>query len=219
MRKAPLVTGHVYHVFNRGVNRQDIFFGKPDYKRFFEEAVHYKTKDNKFSYERSFLGNDNETGSLSLGRGARVEILAYCLMPNHFHFLIRQLEDGGITNYMRRLANGYAHYINVKYKRVGHLFTRRFKNVLIETDEQLLHVSRYIHLNPFVSGIVKDLKTFSFPSSYLSYLGENEDMLCDGGEVLRMFKSAEDYEKFVLDQADYGKKLEEMKHLLLDLEQ
>ncbi|MDO8715905.1 MAG: transposase [Dehalococcoidales bacterium] len=215
MRKTPLVTGSFYHIFNRGVNKQDIFFEKWDYVRFLKAAIHYKDKSIKFSYEDlvPIRHRFNETGSSD--SGARVEVLAYSLMPNHFHFLIKQLKDGGITDYMRRLANGYAHYVNNKHGRVGPLFAGRFKGVLIENDDQLLHLSRYIHLNPLVSGLTDDLKDYPW-SSYFSYSGTSQDDLCDPGEILGMFKDKDGYKRFVLDQADYGKRLEEIKHLTID---
>lgn len=221
MRKVPLVTNHIYHIFNRGVNKGDIFFSEKDYKHFLSAAKHYLTKNSKYSYEKPFISH-NEPGSLaSLALPAlqvgepKIEILAYCLMPNHFHFLVKQAADKGIASYMQRFVNSYVHYVNIKYKRVGPLFQGRFKGVLIESDEQFLHVSRYIHLNPLASGLVSDLKNFPW-SSYSSYIGNEEDGLSNPELVLKNFKTKGDYEKFVLDQIDYAKSLEDMKHHILD---
>lgn len=83
-----------------------------------------------------------------------IDILAYCLMPNHFHLLAEQNSNHGILKKLSNIANGYAKYFNTKYHRVGSLFQGPFKAVLVETDEQLLHLSRYIHINPVVSGVV-----------------------------------------------------------------
>jgi putative transposase len=213
LRKDSLVTGNIYHIFNRGVNKGDIFFLEKDYCRFLLTAKHYKTKGGKFSYERS--NSNNDTGSLDLEFDPRIEILAFSLMPNHFHFLIRQLQDDGITWFMQHLTNSYVHYLNLKHKRVGPLFQGRFKNVLIESDEQLLHVSRYIHLNPLISGLVSDLKNYSW-SSYSSYIGSEEDGLSNPELVLKNFKTKEAYKQFVLNQADYAKSLEQIKHIALD---
>lgn len=211
MRRTPLVTGRIYHIFNRGVNKQDIFLEKLNYSRFLKAAIHYKYKNSKFSYERGFNTTNNETGSLN----AKVEVLAYCLMSNHFHFLVKQLEDNGVTNYFQRLLNSYAHYVNVKNGRIGPLFAGRYKNVLIENDEQFIHVSRYIHLNPFVARLVSDLKNYPW-SSYRSYVSGEEDELSSPEEVLKMFNSRGDYENFVINQADYGVELEKIKHLTFD---
>lgn len=217
MRKVPLVTNNIYHIFNRGVNKGDIFFSGKDYKHFLSAAKHYLRKNSKYSYEKSSI-NLNEPGSSALPTlqmEPKIEILAYCLMPNHFHFLIKQTTDKGIASYMQRFINSYVHYINIKYKRVGPLFQGPFKGVLIESDEQFLHVSRYIHLNPLASGLVLDLKTYSW-SSYNSYVGNEEDSLSSPELILRNFKTKGDYKKFVLDQVDYAKSLEHMKHHVLD---
>lgn len=120
MRKVLLETNNIYHIFNRGVNKGNIFFDEKDYLRFLKAAVHYKTKATKFSYRNYSLNSNNtndDTGSLKT-----VEILAYCLMPNHFHFVAKQLADNGITDYCRRLFNSFSHYINIKHGRVGPLF-------------------------------------------------------------------------------------------------
>lgn len=214
-RKVPIVTNSIYHIFNRGVNKGDIFFSEEDYKRIFDVAVHYKTSTIRFS---DSLPDPGSGGALGISIiQPKVELLVYCLMPNHFHFLIKQLVDGGITWYMQHLSNSYSHYINTKYKRVGPLFESRFKNVLVETDEQLLHVSRYIHINPIVSNLAGDLRDYKW-SSYLSYLGDHKDNLCEPDLVLGHFASSGEYEGFVNDQVEYGKELERIKHLTIDFE-
>ena len=136
-------------------------------------------------------------------------------MPNHFHFLIKQLKDGGITEFVSKLSNSYTKYYNTKYNRVGPLLQGEFKAVLIESDDQLIHVSRYIHLNPIASFLVKDLKNYRW-SSYPEFTGEIKDGFCAKEEILSFFKSPKDYEKFVLDQVDYAQKLELIKHQLLE---
>ncbi len=214
MRKAPIVTNEIYHVFNRGVNKADIFLSDEDYSQFLEAAIHYKNKNNKFSYQKRTNSSDHDPVSLQPEQG-KVEVMAYCLMPNHFHLLLKQLIDGGLTSYFRHLANSYSHYINIKYQRSGPLFGGRFKSVLIESDEQLLHVSRYIHLNPLVSKIVSDLKRYKW-SSYLGYVTNNIDNLANSERILTYFKSLKDYERFVHDQEAYGRELEKIKHLTYD---
>ncbi|OGD87907.1 hypothetical protein A2870_03945 [Candidatus Curtissbacteria bacterium RIFCSPHIGHO2_01_FULL_41_11] len=214
MRKTPIITDHVYHVFNRGVNRGDIFFAQGDYRNFLQGAVHYKNSNNKFSYiKRNPLVNHDP---VSL-QPPKVEILAYCLMPNHVHFLIKQLVDGGITSFMRRISNSHSHYLNIKHGRSGPVFESRFKVILVETDEQLMHLSRYIHLNPLVSNLTSDLDKYGW-SSYSSYTTSARDFLCEPQQVLSYFKSKEEYKNFVSDQADYGRELEKIKHFTHDHE-
>ena len=119
---------------------------------------------------------------------------------------------------MRRFIHSYTKYRNVKYNRQGPVFQGIFKAVRIETDEQLVHVSRYIHLNPLVSLLVKDLKLYPW-SSYLEYIGMRDNPAVKKDEILSFFKSPKDYEKFILDQADYGTRLELIKHTMIDVDE
>ena len=214
MRKVPLITGKIYHIFNRGVNKGNIFLEGRDYQRFLDSLRHYKKRTSKFSYEKDFPAS-NDPGSLSKGLLIdRVEILAYCLMPNHVHMLLKQLSDNGLASFMQQLMSSFSHYINIKYRRTGPLFEGRFRNIAIETDEQLIHVSRYIHLNPLVSGIVSDLMNYPW-SSYAEYVSNKEEVVSPG-KILEYFKSNHDYEKFVNDQVKYGIELEKIKHITHD---
>lgn len=212
LRKDILVTGNFYHIFNRGVNKNDIFFSEKDYKRFITTAIHYKNFLHKFTASGVYDPVSEKLGKIEK---PKVQILTYCLMPNHFHFLIKQLEEGGITWFMQRLSSSYVHYLNIKHGRVGPLFQGRFKNVLVDSDDQLLHLSRYIHLNPLVSNLTTDLKKYTW-SSYPSHISDHSDNLSEPEFILENFKTRSDYEKFVLDQADYAQSLEYLKHHILD---
>ncbi|OGH11746.1 MAG: hypothetical protein A2857_02780 [Candidatus Levybacteria bacterium RIFCSPHIGHO2_01_FULL_36_15] len=146
-----------------------------------------------------------------------MDIIAYCFMNNHFHFLLKQLKDNGIVKFMAKFTNSYTKYFNTKYERVGPLFQGVFKAVHVEDDEQLLHLSRYIHLNPVTSYIIKseDLSSYKW-SSYQGYLKIVENKMVNISEVGSFFKKPMDYEKFVLDQADYQKQTKFIEHLLID---
>ena len=135
-------------------------------------------------------------------------------MPNHFHFLLKQLRDDGITEFASKLTNSYTKYFNTKHTRVGPLFQGEFKAVLIESDEQLLHLSRYTHLNPLVSYLTKNLNSYEW-SSYGEYAG-NQPGICAKKDVLAFFNSPNKYSQFVMDQADYGATLNFIKHQLLE---
>lgn len=210
-RKIIFVNNNFYHVFNRGVEKRSIFSTNQDRNRFLETLFYYQFSGPKpkFSTYKRFKSQDFDKNPKI------VEIICYCLMPNHFHLLLRQLNDGGIQEFIRKVSNSYTKYFNTKNDRVGHLFQGEFKAVAIQTDEQLIHVSRYIHLNPFVSNLVKDLKYFNY-SSYLDFIGERENILCKKEPVLGLFKTAKDYKGFVSDQETYGKELDQIKHLLID---
>lgn len=155
---------------------------------------------------------------LKRGDDKFVSIIAYCLMPNHFHFLLKQLKEDGITIFMNRLANSYSRYFNLKYKRGGTLFQGRFKAILVKNDEQLLHLTRYIHLNPYASGVVKNTKELeNYPwSSFREYLKKKKTNQITKDVILDFFQTKESFKQFTLDQADYAKELERIKRLTLE---
>ena len=135
-------------------------------------------------------------------------------MPNHFHLLLKQIKRKGISSFISNFQNSYAKYFNARHQRTGSLFQNPFKAVLVEDEGQLLHLSRYIHLNPYSSLVVKKKNdVLNYPwSSFIQYKNQ-KNSFCQPEVVLDKFDSLKDYEKFVLDRADYQKTLEEIKHL------
>lgn len=211
-RIIPFVNGEYYHILNRGVAQMQIFRDTTYYKHFLKTALYYQIEGPKprfslFAPTSNLLKNNQKI----------VDIVSYCLMPNHFHFLLSQKRDGGITEFFSKLSNSYTKYFNIRDKRIGPIFQGEFKAIHLETSEQLLHLSRYIHLNPLVNYLIKDLEIYRW-SSYPEYIGNNNDNICSKEIVIFQFKSPEDYKKFVLDQEDYGKQLEFIKHQLIDIE-
>jgi len=135
-------------------------------------------------------------------------------MPTHIHLVLKQVVDNGISKFMAKVLNSYSRYFNCRHHRKGHLFEGKFKNVLVKDDEQMLHLTRYFHLNPTTAGLVKKPEDW-FHSSYSEYIGKNkEDSICDFKEIISI-KPAQ-YRKFVHDRIDYQKKLSLIKHLLID---
>ena len=134
-------------------------------------------------------------------------------MPNHFHLLLRQICEGGISKYLSNVENAYSQYFNLKYKRKGTLYRGTFKAVFIESEPQLIHVSRYIHINPAVSSLVDINQLEQYPwSSLPDYLGNSESDFVNPEQVLNYFSSREEYRNFIYDQVNYGKELEKIKH-------
>ena len=221
-RDIPLVTGQVYHVVNRGVASQPIFLNKWNYERALETILYYQNTDTPLRY--SFFIRVPKDRKLELldqiqkKKDYLVDIISYCLMPNHIHLLLKQLKDGGLSTFMSNFSNSYTRYFNTKNERVGHLFQGKFKAVRVSTDEQLWHVSRYIHLNPYTSYKVKNLKELEkYPFSSLSeYLDHKAKGFCNRKLLMSHFRSRKAYKKFVFDQADYQRKLERIKHLTLE---
>lgn len=209
-RNVPLVNGEYYHVVNRGVAKMPIFVTNRDYLRFIDTFRYYLGGNIDVGYSKSTREEKDSKPKEQI-----VEVISYCLMPNHFHFLIKQNLDDGIRNFIRKTTNSYARYFNIKRKRKGPIFEGKFKAIRVETNEQLLHLTRYIHLNPLVGYITQDLNSYIW-SSYLEYLGNSESETCSKKIILDQFKSPRSYEKFVLDHVDYAKRLNLIKHELLE---
>lgn len=214
-RRVVFANNQVYHVLSRGTGEGNTFLDKRDYSRFLEASIYYQKANPpaRFSFrkrlEEKVLANIATLDNL-------VEIICYCLMPNHFHLLLKQTKNKGISLFMGRLNNSYTRYFNTRHQRRGRLFQGPFKAKRIETDEQLIHVSRYIHLNPTVGFLVKNLNNYPY-SSYLEYIGKKEGKgICQKDLVLAHFSSPKEYEKFVLDQKDYALKLREIQSLTLE---
>lgn len=221
-RNIPLVTNQIYHVFNRGIASQPVFLGKLDYERARQTIFYYQNLKVPLRYSFFLRLPSNERGELLQNLRKKkefiIEILCFCFIPNHFHLLVRQLQDGGISSFMSNFTNSYTRYFNTKTKRSGPLFQGKFKAVRTETDEQLIHVSRYIHLNPYTSYVVKTVEELiNYPySSFSEYLNLKGIGVCNKDFILAHFKNSDTYKQFVFDQADYQRQLDQIKHLVLE---
>lgn len=193
MRNISFANNCIYHIYNRGVDRRIIFLEDADYFRFIHDLYEFNDTDAalNFRYKEKQL---HDVGNREVGvtetkkkRNLIVDILSFCLMPNHFHLLLRQKVAGGTTLFMRKLGSGYANYFNQKYQRSGTLFQGKFKAVPIVSDSQLLHIPYYIHANPVdlmesgwkqnglskskTTEITKFLESYRW-SSYPDYIGK-----------------------------------------------
>ena len=178
-----------YHIYNRGVEKRDIFLDKEDYAVFLNLLKRYLTSLDILA--GSDLANSKIKIRIKKSFKEEISLLTFCLMPNHFHLLIHQKPERSITDFMRALVTSYSMYFNKKYDRVGSLFQDRFKAVIITTDEYLLHVSRYIHLNPIAHFAGSDpAKLLSYPySSYPFYLGNKHAAWIEINTILSYFTS------------------------------
>lgn len=183
-REIPLVNDEIYHVVNRGIASQPIFLKKSDYLRALSSIFYYQNKNAPGRY--SFLlrlpreAKKRILEQLKMEKDFLVEILAFCLMPNHVHLLLKQKRDNGISMFMANWTNSYTRYFNSYQEREGPLFQGKFKAVRVLSEAQLAHISRYIHLNPYSSFVVKNLAQLeSYPYSSLpEYLGAGETDFC-----------------------------------------
>src|SRR3989344_1185475 len=187
-----------YHIYNRGVEKRTIFQDREDYTKFlYFLKIYLSPPDdvyNEFPLLRSYILSNNLSEQLDL--------LAFCLMPNHFHLLVRQKSKNAVTKLMRQVMTGYSTYFNRRHERVGSLFQSMFKAAPVEGDEYLLHLSRYIHLNPIARGI--SLDEFEW-SSYLYYLGKREAQWLNTQIISEYFNNSKkgfSYKSFVEDHLE-----------------
>ena len=222
-RKDILVSGEIYHVFNKSIAGYKIFNTDPDYSRI-TAMLHYFNVKHRGVKFANFIKSENMADSVQththiIKSGSdmnerRVEIIAYCIMPTHLHLILRQLSDKGISSYMSDVLNSYTRYFNIKQNRKGPLWESRFKNVLVQTDGQLQHLTRYIHLNPVTSYLV-DSPEIWHASSYNEYLSKDGiENICKYEDVLDITPDL--YRKFVEDRVTYQRDLKQIKDLILE---
>ena len=146
-RETPLIESEHYHIFSRGVEKRKIFLNIKDYRRFI--ALLYIMNQNTSFRMIDFLRNNTLEGIFNEKREKTlVSILGYCLMPNHFHLILYEHTEGGISKFMGKLLTAYSMYFNTKYERSGPLFTRPFRSEHIKNEPQYMYIFSYIHLNP-----------------------------------------------------------------------
>ena len=202
----------IYHILSRGVDKRQIFMDNEDHFRFIHDLFEFN--DENWVNNVYYKFHNKKDATIKNKREPRkllVDIYAFCLMPNHYHILLKARKMGNITNFMRKLNIGYAKYFNNKYKRSGALFEGRYKFILVKDESHFLHLPYYIHLNPLdlkypewrvrklknYKKAVEFLKSYRW-SSHLDYLGEknfpsvtNRDFLSD------VFNGREEYKKSI----------------------
>ncbi|OHA62168.1 MAG: hypothetical protein A2117_02155 [Candidatus Wildermuthbacteria bacterium GWA2_46_15] len=220
VRKIQFAKDHIYHIYNRGVEKRNIFRNDNDRWRFLQGLFLFNDVEAStnilwqverakgkatFKTIQDFLKNDQKN------RQPLVRIMADCLMPNHYHLLIKEINDGGISKFMHKLGTGYAQYLNKKYERSGSLFEGPFKAILVDSQEYLEQLLVYINvINPAQlvepnlkkTGIKNLDKVLDFVRSYLwsthqEYLGKRKSIIIDKDILGEIFSSSKDYQKLV----------------------
>ena len=171
MNKTKFSKGNSYHVFNRGCNKEKIFFNEGNYI--------YLTQKIMKTYEKY-----------------KVQIISYCLMPNHYHFLVKQDSDIPISEWIRVMFIGYVQAVNIQQNRSGTLFEGRAKHILVDKQNYLIHLSRYIHLNPVKAGLVSTPDDWKY-SNFLECTGKRDGFLYDEDFILNNFGSKNEYNTYV----------------------
>jgi putative transposase len=186
-----------YHVYARGINRQRIFREPADYEKFLRLFARYLSLEE--THNRNGLSFPNFYNKLDL--------LAFCLMPNHFHLLVFQYQQGAMTEFMRSLLTSYSMYFNKKYKRSGPLFESRFKASLISDEAYLEHISRYIHMNP------RSWRDYEY-SSLPYYLQQVTDAWLRPERITDLFVTPTQYLNFLDDYQQNKEIMDILKHEL-----
>ena len=166
--------GGIYHVYNRGIDKRDIFLDEQDYAVFLNLLKYYLSPIDPtnthplMNFQNFTIMRPRPLANIE----KEITLLVYCLMPNHFHLILKQINKDGVTKLLRRVATTYSMYFNKRYKRVGYLFQGKYKASAVESDYYLLHLSRYVHLNPLdMPGLTRtDLVKYPY-SSYQYFLG------------------------------------------------
>lgn len=204
-----LLTGEVYHIFSKSKSGFQVFRSDADYARM-KDLLRYYNNENppvRFSYfarlkrPEKKMALNQMNGAYMNSKGTLVEIMAYCIVPNNIHLILKQKKDKGISTFMGNVLNSYTRYFNVKYNRKGALWEGRFKRTWIRTYEQFLEVSRFVHLSPVISNLVHNVQDWE-ASSYREYLGrENKhNSLCRYKSTFKVEPVM--YKKFV--EEDFG---------------
>lgn len=195
-RKTPFINEEIYHIYNRGIDKRIIFNDTNDYQRFLINMSELNTIDTFGGlYLKSFL--DKKIIQNNKNQKKLVEIIAYCLNPNHFHLIIKQTSENGISHFMQRLGTGYTMYFNSKQKRSGSLFQGKFKSKHIENNEYLLYLSAYVNLN----NKIHKIKTNSVFSSLDEYINDSKG-ICNKSIILEQFNNKNSYKKFLFESLD-----------------
>lgn len=214
-RKFPIVSGRIYHIFNKSIAGYHVFNSGPDYEDFLKRLLFYNsTKRNKsFSGFMRDAGNPDSRELIENREDRIVKLVAYCFMPTHFHLILEQEKDNGISELVSNLCDSYTRHFNLNHKRKGPLWQGNFKDVPVKEDRQLLHLTRYLHLNPSTSFLVSKPEDWAH-SSYKEYIGAEERKVCDFSGLLEI--QADSYREFVEDGIAYQRDLAVIKDLALE---
>lgn len=226
-RRIPFANDEYYHIYNRGVDKREIFSSAQDYNRFLISMNLLNDTNDGLMIEWRDYQKNNPRNSFSdflsflkgtFGKRERlVDIVTYCLNPNHYHFILRQITNKGIERFLHKLGTSHTKYFNKRHKRSGALFQGVFRSILIDSNEYLLYLSAYVNKNNFIHGYNKSGQ-WEYSSLY-HYIGKRKDALINGEKIiLGQFNGnkGQQYTKFLDKNALYLKQKKELKHFLLE---
>jgi putative transposase len=200
IRRQPLVIGEMYHIYNRGVDKRDIFTDKNDIYRFIESIKEFNRVEKIESLanlRKSKFEHSSQIGLKGLSGGGRIiEVIGYCLNPNHFHFIIRQTVDNGITKFMQKLQAGYTNYFNIKNSRSGSLLQGTFKSQIITDQNYFNKLIGYVNKNYLIHNIPESKNELVFSGDY-EYENNKFNIISkkEGENILEVFGGVKKFKK------------------------
>lgn len=222
-RKKQIVTGDIHHVYARSIAGYQVFNNEGEYERMcsafayyirrhpavpFSKCLNSKSKEIKVNGEHIPIQPQSEQSEII------VDVIAYCVMPTHIHLILRQRDEEGIATFMGNVLNSYTKFFNLRHKRKGPLWEGPFENVPVVSEEQLLHLTRYVHLNPVTARLVEKPEQWA-ASSYREYInGTGDDKICVYEDLLEI--ETGDYSRYVESRIDEQRELALIKHLMID---
>ena len=189
-RKVQFLANHYAHIFNRGVNRGDIFFSPENYG-YLLRLLHQNQKRYQIS------------------------ICAYCLLPNHYHFLLKSHQDDTLSPFMQSLFSAYTQAVNRQQNRQGPLFQSRFRAIPVDEERYFAHLACYIHANPVVGGLAGTDEDWPY-SNYLDVIGKRSDTLKNTDLVPERFATGAEYQEFVQDYITYRREIEGLERYVME---
>ncbi|MBI5742857.1 MAG: transposase [Candidatus Niyogibacteria bacterium] len=218
MAKIEFTPGEYYHIFNRGVDKRNVFSDRWDIERFLQSMREFNSVNTIGSiYENSF--NKNLLGNPISKSKKLVNFVCYCLNPNHYHFILEPLVENGVSKFMHKLGLGYSKYFNEKNNRTGALFQGKYKAIHIDSNEYLLYLSAYINLNDRIHQLGNPISKL-VRSSWKEYsedgVGDRGEDFCEKDIILGQFNDKKEYVKFAVEAASFAKENKDMAKLLLE---
>ncbi len=216
--RQPLSDIGVFHIYSKSIAEFEIFRNPKEFERFTWMMRFFAIPKTNLSFSNLMRDYDEPDWQAKIDILAeqsppKIKFIAYCLMPTHIHFVIEQKERDAISFFVKKILDSYTKYFNFKNHRKGPLWESRFKHVTCETDEQLLHLTRYIHLNPVTAYLIDDPKNWQ-ASSYNEYLDDQKNKICDWSHLLDIHP--EKYKLFTNNRIEDQRTLAKIKNLLLD---
>jgi len=217
MRKTALTNEITYHVFTKSIAEYKIFNDPKEYSRMMDVIKYYgkEKPEMKFSRYAELRRNNERNEVLSINRvkDDLVKIIAYCIMPTHIHLILRQEKKDGISIYMDRILGSHTRYFNIANDRKGPLWEGKFKNVMVDKDEYLYHLTRYIHLNPVTAHLVEKPEDW-IATSYNEYISKDKKGICSFEDVLDITPNL--YRDFVEERIEFQRNLAKIKRFMMD---